>query len=355
MYVNSTMGMNKIKYVELDSLLSLPKTGVVNFFIDGHSLLRFLYKEIIQADIASSPSELITNVVNSTLSVIEHYRRYFYNRGKDNNFYFLFNRKLPVFQNKILPFGNNYYDKYSQANQTYIVTNHIIDEAMKYLSDVLKYIPDAYCVDNEGVLDVFAIKHIIDTNEGFNIIMTKNELMYQLVSDNTVILRPKKDHHSVINKDNFMKKITEDFAFVPKFMDYTLYPFVIIINGLKDMDIYPINSKFIKLLKLLDTLVEEEVIDNGMSSKSFIKIFNEVTLGNEKNEELLKDRYTALICKNGAIIDKSSIERINYSISINLYDTNSLEKLNEYFDADNKIDIYTLFRSRRGSTKNINW
>lgn len=355
MYVNSTMGINKVKYATLDEILNIP-SGIedVNFFIDGHMIMNFMYRESLQSDIASSPKELVISIVNSCLAIIEHYRKYLHRKGYNNSFYFLFNRMLPTFQNKIIPFGNNYYDRYSKANQTFIVTNSIIDEAMEYLSEVLKYIPDAYYVDNENVLDTFAIKYIAEQRPGFNVVFTKDTLMYQLVSSNTVILRPKKDHHMVITIENFCKMVTKDHVFTPKHIDHTMWQYVLIINGLKEMDVIPINSGFIKLLKLLDKLVEEDVLDNGMSSKSFIRMFNEFMVGNENNEKLLTDRYLALICKNTEVIEKAHKARIDYSINVDLYDMNGLEKLNSYFDAENKVNIYSLYKSRIKKS-NIKW
>lgn len=360
MFVNSTIGINKIKYIDLDSILNIPE-GIedVNFFIDGHSLLNFMYRENIQSDLASSPQDMIISIVNSCLSIIEHYRNYLSKKGYNNTFYFLFNRELPKFQNKIIPFGNNFYDRYSNLNQTFRVANYIIDEAMHYLEEVVRYVPRAYYIDNTGVLDCFAMKYIISQNDGFNIVLTKDKLIFQLVSSKTVILRPKKDHHYVITKDNFFEKLTEEHVYNVKHIDYTMYPFILIINGVKEMDVIPINTGFIKLLKLLDKLVEEEILDNGISSKSFIRIFNEFMVGNENNEKLLTDRYLALICKNIEVIDKADREKINYSMDIDLYDLNGLEALNDYLDAENKINVYNLYKTgkKKPNMKNsyINW
>lgn len=361
MHINSTIGLHKIKYAVLNQILEFKSTTEqINFYIDGHMLVDFLYRENIQTEFLNSqitPVKSVLSITNSFLAIVEHYRKYLYKKGYNTNFYILFNRKLPSYQNSIIPFGNNFYDRYHIRNEKYNVINGIIEKSVEFLIETCKYIPHVYMVDNEAVDDTFTMKYIINKTESEkteHLIFTKNKFMYQLVDKGVSVLRPKRDDSYVIDIVNFWDKLTLDYSYDVKYIDYTFYQYVLIVNGYTKYDVIPINSSFIKLLKLFDRLVKEEILDNGMSSKSFIDIFNDFTLGGEPNHNLLSDRYKAIIAKNPEVIGKSTMHNIDYSLSYDIYDMNSLEELNKLLPDEDKLNIYSLYDSRVGKKK-LRW
>lgn len=355
MHANSVIGINKIKFSVLNEILKIPdKYETINFHIDLHDIISFMYRDNVQSEIANSPQELVVSITNSIIALCEHYRKYF-SKSYNTNFYLHCSRELPHFQNKIIPFGNNYYDRYSLLNSRFHVANQVVNKSMEFLKDIISYIPHVYYVDTPTVWDTFAMKYIIDRkSDEFNIVMTKDTLKFQLVCNNCVIFRPKRDDSYVIDRKNFCEMITIDKAFTPKHMDYTMYQYIIIINGSKELDVPPINKGFVKLLKLFDSMIEADILTNNMSSKSFIRLFNDFVAGNENNEQLLIDRYRAMIANNVEILGKGSLESIEYSINKDLYDMNTLEEINKHFPNDDKINIYALSKSRVKKS-NLRW
>jgi hypothetical protein len=358
--VGPLLGIYKIKYETLNNILKLNEdVKSVNFHINLHSILSVLYTNAYEVNYTNRRGDDAEIVLTSILSTVAHYRGYFGYKDIKNKVYLYFNTELPEYQNKLIPFGGSYYDKYCPINQKYFTINNMIKKVIEDLQTILEYIPGVYFIHNKGIEDGVAMSYVREKHEAdLNIAFTKKEIDFQLVSENTVILRPKREQSTVITTNTLYDFLTKKTKYSAEDLSYKFYPLVLAVWGYKAYDIEKMNTSFTKLLKLIQRAYEHEVLHPDMGLQRMVKEFNDLTAGGEGNLEVLTKRINA--------ITYSAVERGMahnkfakiYNSFIDLSDINTLEKINNHFMPENKVNIYTLLNGTSASNKkkpNIDW
>ena len=161
------------------------------FHIDLSCMINYLINFMkSQEDIEYiSARDLGITITSAVINTIAHYRAYFAKREIYNINIFLYYTEIDI-NNKLL--------------------RKALDHAKTQLDIILKYIPKAYFIYNIDDIDSnVAIYHFIQLHD-YNLIMTKNKLLYQYISDSnsssTSILRPNRDDSYIVNSYNWVEK-----------------------------------------------------------------------------------------------------------------------------------------------------
>lgn len=323
----------------------------VNFFIDFHDIIYRLYKQDLNADVINDPT-LVKSIVVSIINTISHYRRYISTKLKKNNKIFIvFNRKIPDYQSKQIEYGRYYYDRYSKANVNYSGINQALFTAVDFIKEMVQYFEDIYFIDSNRIEEVDVIRYLFDKYpDSTNIIMTRNELNYQLVNfnNNVLILYPDRDKSKIFNKYTLFDFILSDKKYRPTHLTSDIYPVYLTMMGLKKRDIDSITIRgIVKLLKSLDLMVENQLITNKVSINQFTHELSKIITLSDFDKETIVARYKAISCELSVLSLTEVKRKIIDSCLVNLYDQNGLVDLNDSLGDKFIMNISDLNKNKR--------
>ena len=360
--VNLAINASRIKYDVLDDILADVKIRphMVNIFIDLYSVIYRLFSDNIIDHIHNSEkkkSTIVINIVISVINTVAHYRNYFSSIGKDNRVFLLFSRSAPSFQTHYMPsYGEKYYVKFSPNNVKFSEINEMVWKAVEFIKDAFQYIEDIFYIDCDGVEEFSAIKYIMDCNEAikdFNVIISKNELMMELISERAVIIYPKRDDSYVITKDNWASTVVKGTSYKPKTWISPIYiPIYLAIKGVKSRKtstsyrkgtvstmklIAEVSRKFnlretsmYTFLSALEDTIPPSRFPSKSQSDELIMFHHIITLNNTLNAMFSYQRES-ILSQIYNIFDRDALEKINEMLSTEFDDIIELNLLERSF------------------------
>jgi len=350
--VDILINASRIKYDILSDIFKdyTIDESYVNFYIDFHSIIYRIYKNEFNSDIINDKN-LIKCIVVSILNTVSHYRRFLSVKLKKNNrIFIIFNDKIPDYQSSYIEYGRLYYDRYSKANKDYSSINAALEDSLSFVKELCSYFEELYFIDVSRIDEVNTITQLMTKYDGCNIIYTKNELNYQLVNsvNPTFILYPDRDHSKLFNKSNIYDFVLTGKKFRPKHMTAEIFPIYLTLIGLSKRDVPSITIRgMVKIMKVIDLMLENELISNSVSIQEFIYQLSKIVTVSESDKELIYNRYMAISYKLG-LVGLSSIKKQQIdSCIIDLYDQNGLVKLNDSLGEAYILNISDLNKNKR--------
>ena len=336
------IGRSRIKYSKLDDLfreLYIPQSRIV-IHVDASAILYRLYREkdldmlyAVDQDIA------IRDLVISFLNALGHYRRYIMTRlGKTNDILIYFNRKPPVYQQSLFSdYRKKWYRQLNVKDPTYGVLNHIVHESFKFIQGLLPYFEGIYLIDGNGVDDYTAIYHMIHNEkyqDYYHLIFSQNMLATQLMSSNVAMLYNKRNDSFVITSGTVYQRgiLRERKAVASDRLTAEFLPFIWALGGCNDINMK--KSKFkngvVDTIKLLNPLVDQQIITGDMSIQTFLKTLSKhIDRGAElrlSGEIVNRYRVVQLSLSDAAITEDQKVHLAENIVD--LYDQTGLEEIN---------------------------
>lgn len=339
------IGASRIKYSVLDDILRpvTAQSGKILFLVDAHSIIYRLYRMKDLDTILSIPEEVaVKDLVINFLNVIGHYRRYFATHmGCDNDIIIFFNRKLPSYHEMYYPdYQKKLYERYDAKHKDYAAINHIVTQAMKFVESLVPYFEYIYFFNNLGIDDYAAMFRIADTeryNCFYRIIFSRNMYATQLIDTQTSQLYNSRDKsYLIIDSSVFSQGILKDRKTkASESLTAKMLPLIWTLSGCSDFDMG--KSKYFhnvtSVIKMLNPLVEKNVVNDEMSIQSFLQAISSYVPDykaelRSKPTELI-NRYRVANCRlaSSAITQDQDAKLI--SCFIDLYDQPTLESINE--------------------------
>lgn len=344
MYIDMLIGVNKIKYTQLDVFVkeSFPDGDSVNLFIDLYSMINLLYNTNSVKKLEMDMSKIKYRLVLNLLNTVAHYRHYFYSRYKVTSKIYIYNSDvIPEYNNNICNgYKSSKFEKRSSSNTLYLTLNEYVNEEINFFKDISAYLQDIYFIDTGDVdIDIiprYIIKEYSKKND-VNIIITKNIKTFQLVKlEKTFILYPSRNDSVLIDKTKlytFLLKKNRS-SYVPKInININLYPLVLSIAGVKELDVYGVSGfGVVKAFKTIEKLIVNNTIQNHLifSKKELSKILENTYDDTDKI-------YNNLKCLDIDINYDITMTKINkikiMNQIVDMYDVKAIENINkEYFN-----------------------
>ena len=267
----------KPKYEKLDELLESQLSNIrfsnqVNIIIDCKEIVRKFFRPDISPQYTSKKL-LIEEISSDILNTIGHYRNYFYKRGKYTTFYLLYSFEKCQEIISIYPeYKNEYYKKYFDNTEDPKVD--IIRRSMQAVQKVTDYFPNCHFIETSMFDEFIYGKYIcsaVPENE-ITLILSNDELFYQLISKNIFILNIKGIKSELLTKDNCMGRITgkDDTT-----ISTAMLPLVLSMAGNKRYSFKSIpNVAIIKAVNIVEKLVAEGKVIDADSIKFPIELAN---------------------------------------------------------------------------------
>jgi len=226
----------KPKYEKLDELLEsqlvdIRYTNQVNILVDLKELARKFFRPDINVD-GIGRGNLISEISSDIINTIGHYRNYFFKRGKYTTFYFLYSYKpCEGYKKLFADYKKEYYAKYLEGEDPKV---GLIKKAIQITEKVInKAIPHAYFIEtsdyDEFVNARYILENIVNKNE-LTLIISNDDIFYQLVDDHTYILEPKGIKSVLLSSDTIIKTLTEDDSCQ---LSYHSIPAILALSGVK--------------------------------------------------------------------------------------------------------------------------
>jgi len=322
---------NKIKYAVLENIL--PKFNDKNkliIHIDLNSILR----SILSPTVIISASDKITqeSAVSSIINMIAHYREYFIRQNIVTHFFLYYNKDIK--KNKdILEYGNKYYNKINGSSIDFFDKYTFITNVLKSVQDIIKYIPKAYYIEDDNNENYVNALYFLNQKD-YNLIISKDILWYQLVnSDNTILLRPKRDDSYIINKGNIF--------------DYELKSYKKYYKDLKNISIL-LASHGVKSRGLTRFKHDKEVKENIDTSITYGDF--SISLFDIEDKEELIQRFRLVDAKYQlSIITQIESSKLDEQL-IDKYNYKFLRDLNKIYKKDNLLQLEELVVGVGGAT-----
>ena len=342
--------------------------SMAHLYIDMHSLLRSVFVNI--GNIRVNDYSIITSCM---INMAIHYKSFFRTRYQtDCKVFFIYSDNCPEYNKRWVA---NYNDKDWQLFHHSPVMMNIINQNLELMKILCPYINNVFFIPTEQETGV-AIQHLMninkdnETQEYFNFIISKDTYNFQLVyNENTIILRPKryygetkiqseKDVSYYVSRDNVWRAILEsrkiqyDYQIL---INPELVSLVFAISGISSRNIKAtIGIK--KTLEILQKLINEYAMPNSYSadfnniilvylnsSKARSKIPND-TLKNypEVIEMIGNFKAIDIAYQYDLFVNMSTEFDTMRSYLVNLYDPESLKRINEDYFKNNPIDFMRL-------------
>ena len=199
-----------IKYELLNSMLgeyleNIIYSNNINIIIDIHDVLSKLFK--MEIDV-TDPALFIEEFTSNIISIISHYRRFFFNKGKYTTFYFLYNEKVPKPFVKIYPnYCSHFEEKYLSGNY-----KDYIKQGIKNFRNICEYIPHVKYINTEKFGPFVYMKEIIDNTSIYNLnIILSNNINYgALLNNHSIMINIRNDFSKVLTNDNIVRYLTNN-------------------------------------------------------------------------------------------------------------------------------------------------
>lgn len=357
---------SKIKYNVLDNLFHdiTIKDDVINLYIDGYYIFYKLYRADYSVDIyRTSIDRFIKETVISFLNTLAHYRRYITTRlQRTNRIFVINNRKQPKYQADLVNrYGRPFYEKLYPTDYQYGPINMIVEQAIAMAADLCKYFEDIFVIDSRKVEDHTAIAYLKNAFPGFNIYLSRNELMLLLLDDNSVSIYPKRDDSYLCTSATAFKHIFKQTKYKPEQLtaEHAIYYFIL--SGVKSRNVPGTCLKgSVKGARIIDSMIKDGSMNRYTPISSFIEYLPKY-LGRELTKTEEKDitrLYKALDVRTSvAALTTSQRHRIDNSV-VNLFDQEGLEEINRMMDRESDIINITDLNmnvSRHGNVSSWNW
>lgn len=304
------------RYEKLDELFepilqNIKFSNTVSIVIDLKEICRKFYRPDI--DIINQ-SSTIEEISADLINTIGHYRNYFYKKGKYTDFYVLYSfEKCNSIIEDVPEYKSEYYKEYfDEENPKY----SIMKKAVLAASKVMNFLPKVNFIDTSKY-DEFVYAKFISTlkmkNEAL-IILSNDDVFYQLVAPNIFILTMKGIKSEFIKEDNVIETlIGKQYEISSKSI-----PLVLAIGGTKRYSYKSLpNIALIKAANIVQKLIKEEKAVDADSVR--------IPLNYEKFDD--KNKMEALILNN-----KDTIENNYYFIKAdNILYEHKLDIKNDVF------------------------
>lgn len=250
---------SKVKYDKLDELLSDQLSDIrfsqsVNIIID----LKDIFKKLFRVDqpLDVNNPRIVEDISSDVINTIAHYRNYFYKKDKYSTFYLLYSKtKCDYFKTLLPDYKKEYYEKFNSEEMT--DRKSILDRVVAVVEKICQNIPNCTFVDTYKFDELPYMRFIIErsqTNQ-INLILTNDEILYQLVDKHTFILNLKGIKSVLITEKNIYSVILKNKDEYE--LSSNLYPLVLAIAGNKkygfeNIQGYAINRSIKLLMNLLD-------------------------------------------------------------------------------------------------------
>ena len=234
------------------------------------------------------------------------------------------------------------YEKYKPVNVE-VASN------LKLVKLITEYIPDVFYIRCKNVDPVIGIGHIINTYDNKNLIITKDELLYQLINMNkTTILVPKRDESYIIDKNNIYSILLAKKSYTVTTLLPELLSVVYSFSGMKSRDVRGLTGYgYYKIAKILDIAAQKDIINNKYTHIK--NILDDIYTGTNENSKLLINNFKAIDLAyqlNELTIAQKEI--LNNCITTKYNKKDLLSLNNTYYTNDNSIMLEELFK---GTTK----
>ena len=334
-----------IKYDRLDAMSSLFKSGsFMDIYIDVYSMIKSLYNKELKI---VTP----TIITSALINICAHYRYYFTGKNIDTTFYIVNSKNISELNKKFCPNYNSKMEFVYGADQR-------IEELMYSNIELLKvlcpYLPDIHFINSESHYETGAIMdHIMNIvnpdNARYNVIITRDAYNYQLCSrENTFILRPHKtrdgDNSYVINKENLMKVVLwERKTSVKKtYINPELLYVVMALSNVPERNIKSLLN-FNNAIDVIQRAVDSMRLVNeyNFHTNSIWMAINDVKQIANVGEILIDHRIKAIDLAFQSSVYSNTVEAslLNFE---NLYDPNTVIKINEKYFINNPLDLEAL-------------
>lgn len=227
---------SKIKYEKLDELLESKLMDIrfseqVNIIVDLKEIIKKFFRPDIIPE-ASNYKDIIEEISADIINIVAHYRNYFYKKNKYTTFYFLYSFNKCEELTKVMPdYKKEYYNKYfeSETDKNKIM---MISSVMKVVNKVVSILPHCMFIDtsvHDEYLYTRYLKESFPVNQ-MTIILTNDDIMFQLLDKNVFILNLKGIKSSLVEMENAVQILTgkNEFTF-----SSNLIPLLIAFSGNK--------------------------------------------------------------------------------------------------------------------------
>ena len=255
------------KYEKLDELLSqqlidIKFSNQVNIIIDLKEIIRKFFRPDIGINETKSSLE-IEEISSDILGIIAHYRNYFYKKGKYTSFYFMYSyKKCDEFIKDYPDYKKEYYEKYIFGDYPKC---DIAKRAIEVIEKVSKCFPHVEFIEtskfDEYIYTKF-LQTILNKNE-ITLILSNDQIFYQLINDNTFILNIKGIKSQLVTPENCLQVLSkkDNIGISSK-----LLPLILAIGGCKKASIAGLpNVATIKAINIISKLCKDnKIIDSNL-------------------------------------------------------------------------------------------
>lgn len=334
---------SRIKYAILDELLKLIKIqqSTINFLIDMSCVFRKIYQNKNNVyELFHDTDEFVMDIVVAILNTVAHYRRYLYTRlGKSNRIFLVYNTQIPAFQKSLIAnYGEKQYTIYQENHPDFGAMNVAIRKAIHFIQDIVPYIEDVFFIENQKVEELVTMSYIMgceETKNDFNIILTRNPMVYQMLDKRCITLYPKRDESKRITSDTWTAFEASKLQYNPPAFRTNFVPIFLAIRGIKERNVSSVYLRGVsQIFKLFERLESGHYLGDRFSLQTFLDAIpmiqkNKERLPTDNDIILMKQMYRAFhIPTSVAAMTATQYNTILTSI-YNIYDQTSLEQLNE--------------------------
>ena len=343
--VEELLYSNYIKFDRLDKLSSLFQSGsYMDIYIVVYSMIKGLYNKEVKI---VTPTIITSAIIN----ICAHYRYYFTGKNIDTTFYIVNSKNICELNKKFCP---NYNSKIESVYQVDERIEELIQSNIELLKVICPYLPDIHFINSDSAYETGAIMdHIMNIvnphSMRYNVIITRDLYNYQLCSrDNTFILRPHKtkdgDCSYIINKDNLMKVVLwERKSSIKKtYINPELLYVVLALSNVPERNIKSLlnlNSAIKVLERALDTM--RLVNEYNFYTNSIWMAINDVKQIASVGEAVIDHRIKAIDIAFQSTVYSNTVEAQLLKFE-NLYDPNTVMRINEKYFVNNPLDLEAL-------------
>lgn len=253
----------KVKYEVLDELLKEQLQDIrfstnVNVIIDVKEVVKKFFRKDLFPTIGTHEM-IIQEIVADMVNIIGHYRNYFFKQGKYSTFYCLYSKKENSTFKEIYPEYKRYhYEKYfTDPEESEKIA--LVKKSMVAFEKIVNSVPNSFFIDTSEFDEMIVAKHIISRtlpNE-LNVILSDDELMFQLLNEHTFILNLKGVLTKILDSKNavsiLIKRESE--------LSSNMIPLLLTMSGVKRYSLNGIpNVALLKSESMIKSLIKRGVI-----------------------------------------------------------------------------------------------
>lgn len=302
---------SKIKYERLNELLEkflidIQFSQNINIIIDVKEVLRkFFRPDVIDLNNRSDQS-LKEELSSDLISIISHYRNFFYKKGKYSSFFFLYSEnKCEAILKELPTYKEEYYKKYFESeDEEEKRKREIVKDSIKIIKKVISLIPNIFFIDTSEFDELVFTKAIISKSKKneLNIICSNDNLMVQCLNNHTIILNMKGPTSNILEENTAISIITKKDNF--KFSS-NLAELLFAIAGEKKNSFPNIPGfALIKAANLIQSLINESLISDMKTISIPIK-FASLSPNNNFHKTILENKE--FLTKNFSLISGNNL------------------------------------------------